>query len=736
MHAISFTFGRHAGVLAGLALILGGVHSLGATASKQTDAFPVFDSFIKVSGKAPSITGNPAAYAERFRSPDNGSYGIEALHVTKEVDKDTTMEIDGKALTGAEDYLGKVRFTKNEVGSVEVGYKSFRTFYDGIGGFFPLGKTWKPLGNEELHTDRATFWADVRIALPNKPVFHVRYSDQRRDGRKDTTIWGDTDFSGIPIYNVSSLNPVTANKKLVANYILLDEQQKIFEFSVKHTVGNTDLEFELVNNRTNSDDKRTVWRYPGELRPYPLLSTGQPAFLVDPSLANNKTFGFDQQMSNADNWTYTGKFETMISEVLTVHGGISYQEASAAIAGNRQNTLYINTATGLVTAVGGFVGATGRPPYSYKTDNGRTSEKVLTANLGFTYKPQHDLTIGLAFKGEDLDMSGHNNVTYNSNSIVQATGVVTPVNVAAANTSTRSEKSWIPELDVRYTGIAGVALYGTIDYRFSPGDETGYSGGVTTGGGAGAPVISFDKVDLNHAHYKVGASWTVSPAVTLRAETFYKDHENKFTGYGASLGGRYILGYAFHGYKLTAIYKPVATATFTTRYVGQTGTMDTTVDAGPLYESMDSKNHMFGETVDWTPNDQVYVQASVNVVFSTLQTAYPRAGLTGNDVLRNSDNNYVNGSVLAGFVVDKATDAQLEYTFYRADNYDPLTPPSAVPLGAGAKEYTVTAGVKHKLTDRMIVNAKVGYFDSQNDTTGGMTNFRGPLGYVSIDYAL
>ncbi len=738
MRATNSSLLRGASVIACLALALGGVgvKADDATSAKQIDAFPVFDSYIKISGKVPWVTGNPAAYVERFRSPDSGSYGIEALHLSKDTTKDTTMEIDGRALTGAEDYLGKLRFTKNEVGSVEIGYKTFRTFYDGIGGFFPRGNTWKPMGTEELHTDRAKFWADVNIALPNKPVFHLRYSDDSRNGRKDTTIWADTDYTGIPIYNVGSLNPVTANKKLAASYIDLDERQKTLEASLKHTLGNTELEFIVLNNRTDSDDIRWMARYQDELKLFPLLRSTPPAFLVDPGIANNRVLGFDEQISNANIWTYTGKFETKVSDKLTVYGGINYQKAAADIAGNRQMTLYMATNAGLVTAVGGFVGAGGRPPYSYKTDAGRTSEKVLTGNLGITYKPQSDLFIGLAFKGEDLAMHGSNLVTYTSNSINQTTGVVTPVIVPGPNTSKRSERPWTPELDVRYTGIRGLALYGTVDYHYVPGDQAGSSTGVTIGGGAAAPAEMFDKIKLNQGHYKVGANWTVSPMVTLRAETFYKDHVNNYTGYGATLGDDFILGYQFRGYKLTGIYKPVSTVTLTGRYVGQIGKMNTRVDGEEEYQSSDSKNHLFGGTLDWNPNSQVYLQANVNVVFATLQTAYPRAGGTANDVLRNADNNYWNSSVVAGFVVDKATDAQLQYTVYHTDNYDPLAPSASVSYGAGGKEYTVTLGAKHKLTDRMILNVKVGYFDSKSDTTGGRTNFKGPLAYLSLDYAL
>jgi hypothetical protein len=158
------------------------------------------------------------------------------------------------------------------------------------------------------------------------------------------------------------------------------------------------------------------------------------------------------------------------------------------------------------------------------------------------------------------------------------------------------------------------------------------------------------------------------------------------------------------------------------------------VDFGSSYDSMDSTSDTICETIDWNPTLQFYMQANVNVVYASISTGYPRSGGLANDVLRNADNNYLNGSLVTGFAVDKATDASLAYTFYHADNYEPFV--ATVGYGAGVEEYTVAATVKRKLTDRLIGTLKVGYFDSQNDTTGGRTNFRGPMAYVSLDYAL
>ena len=237
---------------------------------------------------------------------------------------------------------------------------------------------------------------------------------------------------------------------------------------MKHKAGNTEFEVEVINNRTNSLDTRWVNRYPGELKPYPALTATSPTLLADNALANNPIFGFDTQGSKANVMTYTGKFETKFTETIALFGGLSYQDASADISGNRQMTLTIRTTPGLVNSVGGFV-ANGRPPYSYTTVTGKTNETILTGNIGVNYTPQKDFRLSLALKHEQSDMDGSNQVTYVNNLIVQTTGAITPVNFPAPNISTRNYKTWVPELTFRYSGIKDLALYGSFDYRHSPG---------------------------------------------------------------------------------------------------------------------------------------------------------------------------------------------------------------------------------------------------------------------------
>jgi hypothetical protein len=107
-----------------------------------------------------------------------------------------------------------------------------------------------------------------------------------------------------------------------------------------------------------------------------------------------------------------------------------------------------------------------------------------------------------------------------------------------------------------------------------------------------------------------------------------------------------------------------------------------------------------------------------------------------NQVLQNANNNYITGSVLAGAVLSKEDDLQVQFTYYRANDSDAQLASRTQPYGANLKEYMVTAGLKHKFSDKWIGHAKVGYLDNKNAATGGHTSFRGPLGYVSIEYGL
>ena len=221
MKTLFFPIIRSAGLLSGALLIGAGVTARAADTA-SADAFPAFESYIKVSGQSQYIDGNQNAYQSRTKQALPGAAGIEDFHYAKDLSKSTTMVIDGKAMAGSEDYLLRSNVTKTNVGSVDVGYKRFRTFYDGVGGFFPLNSEWLPLTRQDLHIDRSKFWVEANLTLPDAPVVTVRYTNELRDGRKDSTIWGSNDLTGL----TNTGSEISDIRKIVPSYINVGERHE------------------------------------------------------------------------------------------------------------------------------------------------------------------------------------------------------------------------------------------------------------------------------------------------------------------------------------------------------------------------------------------------------------------------------------------------------------------------------------------------------------------------------
>jgi len=726
---------RHTGTLTGLLLVCAGAPARGADKAPPADAFPNFDSYIKISGQAAEITGNDSAFMNRTGQTTGGA-GIEDLHISKDVSKTTTVILDGRALTGSEDYLGRFNVTKNEVGSFDIGYKRFRTFYDGAGGFFPLNNQWTALANEDLHIDRAKFWAEATLNLPNAPVITVRYTNELRDGRKDSTIWGDSDFTGLP-FNAAPV-AITPARKFAPSYLQIGERHERAELTAKHTVGKTTVELTLFGDRTNNLDNRFVARFPGEVIPWSiagLATAAQPAAkaAVGPANWNNQVLLTQTDGSNTKTSGATAASDTVLNDKLTLKFAANYELMHATMLGDRTLVTSTPTATGVVPVV---------------TDQnaallGGNHVKDAVGSIALDFHPTKTIFVKLAWRAQEEYI--RSTATFN---VIAASG--TPATTTATTPridwSKVHEKTQTPVLELRYTGIRDLALYATGSKRDQNGVEsynTAYNPITALAG-----TLANNNVSENHGDYTFGANWKASQLLSIRAEVYDKGHKDDSVGYGPRVGDYYLLDSRNTGAKLTVIAKPTVMLSFTTRVVDQRSKMQVTgyLPTFPAYDSLNGKNYMIGETIDWTPSTACYVQLNANATYNVISTVYPRAGQTAptatvngfddNKIVQNSDNNYVSGSLLTGFVVDKATDLEVQANYYKANNGDPLLTALTTPYGVAVRDVSLTVGVKHKFSDRWVGHAKLGYFKSDNDTSGGFASYHGPIGFVSLDYGL
>ncbi|MBI5691897.1 MAG: hypothetical protein HZC55_17590 [Verrucomicrobia bacterium] len=736
MNSLSFAL-RTAGLSAGLAFLS---VSVGAA---ETDAMPTFDSnYITFSAGGADLNGSKPAYQARTQSAKSGAAGIEDMRFDYDLKDKTTLTVTGRALAGQEDYLLNFKLSKDQVGSVEVGYKTFRTFYDGAGGFFPIGNVWMPLFSRALYVDRGQFSLSGTIALPKAPVFTFKYAHSTRDGRKDSTSWGDSNLTGIPIYaGPGAVNPIAAMRKLLPAYVDLDEKNDTWEISARHKVGNTTAVVSLGGNSIKNLNVREMYQNIGELAVFPA-----PVFTAP--TVNNVRAGSPRrttmtQRHEEDGYHASATFETKVDEKVTVFGGLVYHTADVDIATSRQLIATIASATGVRDYAGGFTntGPTARAPY-HLVAKGDLEYTVVTGNIGARFNPSKDVAIEAALRGERWKDSGKNLGNYSSQGVTLATGAVTSYASQGLHGVENVEKPWTPTLDFRYTGIKNMALYASWEYRTAKQDEHVRYEGLNGQTKANELDMIGKKIDETHSNATIGMSATVSPQLTLRAEVFTKDHENDFNGYDDVIGRNYVLNYDIYGGRLTAVIKPSNQVNLTSRYVLQRGKstifhsgLTTTGVLNGWVDGNDSTRHSFSEGITWSVSKAVYVQANGSVVYDQMQTMYPWISGIAKRNFRNADNNYVTGDATVGFSIDRNTTGMIQATYYRANNFDADYAAVGMPLGASGKDSTISLGVRYKIDDKTLLNAKVGYCDSENSTRGGFADFSGPLAYLSIQRA-
>jgi len=736
MQTILATLRRSVGlVCAGAVFAFPAIRAAAADTPGQADAFPDFESYIKITGQTPWITGDTAAYATRSGMPSSGAAGIEDLFYTKDLNDTTTLTINGRALAGTDDYLADFKVEKDKVGSIDAGYSRFRTFYDGIGGFFPLSDAFYRWNPEELHVDRAKAWIDMKLALPNRPVFTFSYRNEARTGMKDSTDWALViNPNAVVVKGALVGTAVPANTPEVApNVYMLDEHHNIFEAGMVAEIGNTTETLKATVDSVNNDDSRDYIRYPNS------------NVIADPTVAVTD----DRETRKSTSFRLINQTESKFNDRWSMDTGLSYMHESSTDGGTWLTPAYSATANAV------WVTDTAADIYGIsKVDD-------YVGNISFDYTPTKDWLMKLGYRQEVSDIGSNG-------SFVNTTLASTAKTITAANITTRNELTYshfteraaTPELELNYSGIKNLDLYFSMNERvdhnnqhwINPYMAVSTSGtGVITNSGAPIGSVFFQEADQTNSYAKLGANWNLSGSIVIRAEVFHKEDQNQFVGANAlvgtaSYGGLYTTGYELTGAKVTVTFKLTPAISFITRYQPQSGTLSVLanpVNGGTGYNEVTSgqvTGQMFSETVNFTPNQQVYFQASANVVYNTIQTSDPLVIVSVNPYVPppviNSDNNYVTGSVLCGFALDKTDDLQVRGTYCRADNYNPQVAAGGEPYGAGFLEESVTAGVKHKFSDKLLGEFKAGYLKRTDDTTGSFTNYRGPLVYVSLTYAL
>ena len=637
------------------------------------------------------VNGSTAQAQQQLQMQKDAFGGISDLHMQQDVAKKTTLTMDGHALFNQNDYKLTFDLKREDFGYVRINASDFRTWYNGAGGFFPPTGIQYQLPNDELYLDRGQFSIEAGLTPKDLPQLVFKYTHSYRDGEKSSTIWG-------PVHP----DQTTAVRGLFPSVYDINEKVDSYALDLTHHIKNTDFGVGVRYETANLSDnlQSTYWQ-------------GEP---VQRQVTNKQGTSYD--MFNAHTFTETWFKNGIFLSTGYMYGNVHDNFSGSRIYGDDFNVVYSpNKYNGL----------------GYTSLSGGANEQEHVANINLMTTPVKYLTIvpSLRVQADNWD--------------ADSSGTGTQGNDTAPFTSNGNGNSLdvLECLDVRYTGVTNWVFYTGAQLTQGEGNLN-QNGGLTSVGGIGpAPVLQVIDETRWFQKYFVGARWYPARRTSIDFGGYYKNNQYNYnfptdsTYNGASSADRYPAFLVMQNFEtwdgnVRLNLRPVNNVILVTRYEYQYSTINTIPDSISGLggsESSTMYSHIIAQNVTWTPVSRLCLQAGFNYVLSTTKT--PTSNYT--QAVLNSENNYYTITLNSMVVLDDQTDFNVGFLYYHAGDFN-NNAANGVPLGAGAEQYTVTAGITRRITQNLRVNLKYAYTQYDDWASGGNNSYDAQMVYSSLQY--
>ncbi|MFT3782718.1 MAG: hypothetical protein QM790_11945 [Nibricoccus sp.] len=664
-------------------LLLVVVAQLSAAYAAETPDSPKENS-VSVSSQFSSVSGDKAAFQEKFQRRSGFDAGIETLRLRNDFGN-WSLALDGAAFPADGNFNLAGKWSHADAPYFAFGYTQFRTYYDGTGGFFVPTQTAFALYDERLHVDRGLLWFEAGVAAEDRPRAFLRYELLTRRGKKPTTEWGDTNLTGV-----------FGTRSVVPAFLQLNETRHI------------------VSVEVSQDQKPTTWAAGGRYE-HSALDNAR----VTPRRPNESASRIAQttDRTSTDLLSAHAFAEHEFHEQFRASAGALVTKLDTALDGNRIYGASYDPVFDPVFArrQAGDLG--------FLNLDGGTHMKQYVFNLNGVYLPAERWSVRTGVRYEHLN--------YDDLATFIATNVQNSLVTSLQNNAGASQKQenrLTETAEVRYTGKSAWTYSlrgewnqasGNLDERLFVPDN-------------GTPLITrATDYYRQQQKYTLAANWYARPGLTVSSEYYFKLQLNNYAATidstPAGSADRYPAfitnqDFTLHDFNIRASWRPSHTVSLITRYDAQFATTTTSFAGIPKLQNNRTTAHIVSQSVTWTPFARLYVIGSGNMVFN--QIATPAASL-----ILNSDNNYFNASVTAAYALGKKTDLQADFSHYRARNFVDISTTS-LPYGAEARTDTASLTYVVRQSQLLIYTFKYTYAMNRDATSGGRNNFNASLLYA------
>jgi hypothetical protein len=697
-----------AGIFAAAAVRAGETDSKAVTTT--TEEVPEYKNWIELGIGGVITSGDRAQFEQEHRLPGDEVYGgITDLHFEQTFDKDALFSVDGHAIWDTHDYDIQVQLAKPKLGYIKAGFSEFRSWYDGNAGFFPHNDVFFEPPYPEMHIDRGDAWIELGLRVPNWPEITIRYEHEFRFGQKDSTVWGDTNLTGLP-------PPANSTRKIIPSFRDIDEKRDIFSFEASKTFGNTDVLLGMRYEHNTNDYSLNMERGAGQLPP-----------VVPPPGQQRKVT--QQQNDDVDLFSGHAITESRITDNFWFTAGYSYTTLTNDLSGSRIFGTHWDE------AFGEPVPTLGQRDHAFIDLAGmaRIREHLFNANL--FWMPFENLAILTGFRY--THENNESDSTFLAEEPVPNTPPFTPTNPERgfhyglgepANGARNSDYNrFAQRLELRYTGIKDWLFYAEGEWE----EEDGH-------------VDEFQSIDEQEPldkntnalgqKYTIGATWNPTMRLSLAGQYFHRIASYDEDIITADFPRLVSQDWNVDDFNIRMTFRPkipacMGSMSLVTRY----DFVHTSID-GQWYFDGDTfaeqqtgeiKKHVISESLTWNPLARFFLQANFSYVFNQTDTPANNIEFIPNEgpTVVNFRNDYWTVTSGIGYIIDDKTDFYADYYFYCANDYY-KNAFVAVPYGEGATEHAVTATVTRRLTKNTRLLFKYGYYNYRDVTSGGHNNYQ------------
>jgi hypothetical protein len=688
----------------------------GKAVTPATEQAPEYKNWIELGIGGTIVNGDDAQFEQEHRLPHDTAYGgIQDLHFEGPLGKDGLFSVDGHSIWDTNDYDITVQLSKPKLGYIKAGFTEFRSWYDGNGGFFPhKGAMYFQPPFPEMHIDRGDAWVELGLRAPNWPEITIRYSHEFRFGQKDSTIWGDTNLTGLQ-------PPANPTRKIVPSFRDIDEKRDIVSLEISKTIGNTDVLLGMRYEHNTNDYSLNIERGAGQLPP-----------VVPPPGQQRKVT--QTQNDDVDLFSGHGITVTRLTDSLWFTAGYSYTSLQNDLSGSRITGLHWDE------AFGEPVPTLGQRDHAFIDLAGMAQIKENLFNANLFWMPLESLAIltGFRYTHENVD----NESTFLAEEPVRNTPPFSPINPAggfhygppepAFGFRTADYDRFAERLELRYTGIKNWLFYAEGEWEEDCGHVNEFQSIDEVEEGVPEPLDK-DTHALGQK-YTIGANWYPTMRLNLSGQYFHRIasyDEDIFSGLFQRLFNQ---DWNVDDLNVRITFRPkmpvcLGTLALVTRY----DFVHTSIDSqwfheGDLFaeeQSGEIKKHVISESLTWNPLARFYLQANFSYVLNQTDTPANNIELVPGEgaTVVNFRNDYWTITSGIGYIIDDKTNFYSDFSFYCANDHF-KNPAVAMIYGLGATEYTASATLTRQLTKQTRLLLRYGYFNYRDVTSGGHNNYR------------